>query len=272
MMPPAIPRSVRLQCSLAAAIANPTSFVAADLQGLSPWSPERLQPFRDGPKGDVFAQALAIDLGLFDLAAGESLAIGLKTREDVRLALLISMAPISELRNGLRQLAAVAFRKTIGNAVRRADRLMLSEHLGEEALLTATRQAETFWPSLSVFDTLDPALLASPQALAQPADAAAGATPGGGDRWSRPVLSREIEGQPAILRHSWGILHAAVETTDKASGAILRARFGTGLADLLPATGLRGPSGAAKSLPAPQCAAIFNLLQRKVPAWSTSTD
>ncbi|WP_187972897.1 hypothetical protein [Aquibium microcysteis] len=265
MMPPGIPRSVRLQCSLAAAITNPASLVASDLQGLSPWDPDRLKPFRDGPNGDLVARALAADLGLHDLAAGDSLAVGLRTKEDVRLALQIAIAPASELRAGVRQLAAATFRKTIGNAVRKADRMMLSEHVGEEALLTATRQAETFWPSLSVYDTLDPGLLAAPQEPAQAHGEAAAA-------WSRPRLSREIALLPAILRQAWGILHACVDATDKTSGAMLRARFGAGLADLLPAGGLRGPAAAARSIPAPQCAVIFNLLQRKVPAWSTSID
>ena len=269
MMAPAIPRSVRLQCSLAAAIANPRSLVADDLQGLSPLSPDRLRPFREEP---LFAHALAMDLGLYELVAGESLTVGLRTKEEVRLALQISIAPMAELRTGVRQLAAAAFRKTIGNAVRKSDRLMLSEHLGDEALLTATRQAETFWPSLSVFDSLDPALLARPPEPAQPGGDAAPGAPTGASPWSRPVLSREIGTLPAILRQSWGILHACVDATDKTSGAILRARFGAGLGDLLPAAGLLGTSAAARSIPASQCAAILNLLQRKVPAWSMSTD
>ena len=269
MMAPAIPRSLRLQCSLAAAISNPASLVAPDLQGLSPWGPDRLEPFRGGPHGRFLATALATDLGLSQLVAGESLGVGLRTREDVRLALQISIAPFAELRAGVRQLAAATFRKTIGNAVRKADRLMLSEFIGEEALLTATRQAETFWPSLSVFDTLDPGLLARPPEPSQPdGEAAAGDL----RPWSRPVLSREIAALPAILRQTWGILHACVDATDKTSGAILRARFGAGIADLLPAAGLLGPSVAARPVPAPQCAAAFNLLQRKVPAWSTSID
>lgn len=273
MTPPGVPKSVRLQCSLAAAIADPASLVAPDLQGLPPWGPDRLGPFRDGPQGRFLASALATDLGLHDLSGGDTLAVGLRTREDVRLALQISIAPAADLRTGVRQLAAATFRKTIGNAVRKADRLMLSEFIGEEALLTATRQAETFWPSLSVFDTLDPALLDRPAEPAQPdgepsaRDARAGSTP-----WSRPVLSGEIAALPAILRQTWGILHACVDATDKTSGAMLRARFGAGLADLLPAGGLRGPAAAARSIPAPQCAVIFNLLQRKVPAWSTSID
>jgi hypothetical protein len=267
MMPPGIPRSVRLQCSLAAAITNPGSLVAPDLQGLSPWGPDRLAPFRDGAHGQALSRALAADLGLDALVAGEALTVGLRTKEDVRLALQISIAPASELRAGVRQLAAATFRKSIGNAVRKADRMMLSEHVGEEALLTATRQAETFWPSLSVFDTLDPGLLARPQEPAQ-SDAEAD----GGAPWSRPVLSREIALLPAILRQAWGILHACLDATDGTSGAMLRARFGAGLAELLPTGGLRGPAAAARSIPAPLCAVIFNLLQRKVPAWSTSID
>lgn len=273
MMPPGIPRSVRLQCSLAAAITNPASLVAPDLQGLAPWGPDRIAPFRDGPHGQALARALMADLGLDDLVAGEALTVGLRTREDVRLALQIAIAPASELRTGVRQLAAATFRKTIGNAVRKADRQMLAEHVGEEALLTATRQAETFWPSLSVFDTLEPGLLARPAEPPQPdAEPAAGDARAGAAAWSRPILSREIALLPAILRQTWGILHACLEATDRTSGAMLRARFGAGLAELLPAGGLRGPAAAARTVPAPLCAAVFNLLQRKVPAWSTSID
>lgn len=267
----ALPRSIRLQCSLAAAITDPSSLIARDLLGVAPWGPVRLDTLCRGPHGHFIAHSLAIDLGLNDLVAAESLAVGLRTREDVRLALQISIAPAAEIRDGARQLAAAAFRKTIGGAVRKADRLMLSEYLGEDALLTATRQAETFWPSLSVFDTRDPALLGRPQDATEGDDASR--QPEAVDAaWSRPRLAREIAGLPLLLRQSWGILHACVDATDKTSGAILRARFGAAITDLLPEGAALGRPVAERPLPPSQCAVIFNLLQRKVPAWSTSID
>jgi hypothetical protein len=123
-----------------------------------------------------------------------------------------------------------------------------------------------------VFDSLDPALLARPPEPSQREDDGARDPQARDARWSRPAISREIARLPAILRHSWGILHACVDATDKTSGAILRARFGTGIADLLPVAGLLGTTVGGRSMPALQCTAIFNLLQRKVPAWSTSID
>lgn len=269
MMPQTIPISLRLQCSLAAAITDPSSLVAPDLLGIAPWSPRRVEALRKGPQGRRFEHALAVDLGLVDLASGETLAMGLRTREDVRLALRMSIAPTAEIRTGVRQLAATVFRKTIGRAVRRADRQLLSEFLGEDALLTAARQAETFWPSLAVFDALDTALLARPDEPVR--DKEATAEGGREPAWTRPTLAREIETLPALLRHAWGILHACVDGIDKTSGVLLRARFGSALAGLVPAAGPKG-SSAEELLSASQRTVIFNLLQRKVPAWSTSID
>ncbi len=243
-----VSQSIRLIARLASVMARPADSWPSDMTGLASLPPAAAAELYRGQRGAVFQKALAIDLGLADIEIGDSFMVELRTAPDVAQAVRIACAPVPEIMIALRHLAACIYCKAVNGAVRKADREAMLAMLGADGLTTAQRQAEVFWPSLARLATVE-ARLAATLVEPQPSE----------EPWTRPATSTVILGHPLALQHAYAVLLAHVTRTSATIGRILRARLGA----------VPGAFGTPALSPV-QDRDIRDLLERKVPTWSTT--
>lgn len=243
-----VSQSIRLMARLAEVMSRPADYWPQEMTGLASLPPNALADLYRGNRGALFQKALAMDLKLADIEIGDKFMVELKTVSDVAQAVRIACAPIPEIMVALRHLAACIYCKAVKSAVRKSDRDAMLDMLGADGLLSAQRQAEVFWPSLAGLAVVETGLAAIP---AEP--------PPSDGPWNRPATSTSIAGKPPALHHAYSILLAHVTAVSATVGRILRARLGA-------VPGQFGP----QTLSPQQDREIRDLLERKVPAWSTT--
>lgn len=243
-----VSQSIRLMARLAEVMSRPADYWPEDMTGLASLSPAATADLYRGGRGALFQKSLAMDLKLADIEIGDSFMVELKTVPDVAQAVRITCAPIQEIMVALRHLAASVYCKAVNGAVRKSDRDAMLDMLGFDGLLTAQRQAHVFWPTLAQLATIEARLAAS---LGEP--------PPSEGPWQRPATSMIIAGRPLALQHAYAILLAHITAVSATVGRILRARLGA----------VPGAFGSAALSPQ-QNGEIRDLLERKVPTWSTT--
>ena len=243
-----VSQSIRLIARMAEVMSRPADYWPREMTGLASLSPDVAADLYRGGRGALFQKALAMDLKLADIEIGDSFMVELRTVPDVAQAVRIACAPIQEIMLALRHLAASIYCKAVNGAVRKSDRDAMLDMLGADGLLTAQRQAEVFWPSLSGLATVKAGLAAAP------------VEPSASDGpWKRPATSPTIAGKPPAIQHAYAILLAHVSAVSATVGRILRARLGAVPGDF-----------GRQTLSPQQDREIRDLLERKVPTWSTT--
>jgi hypothetical protein len=243
-----VSQSIRLIARLAEVMSRPADHWPPEMTGLTTLPPDAVSGLYRGNRGALFQKMLAIDLKLADIEIDDSFLVELRTIPDVAHAVRIACAPIAEIMVALRHLAACIYCKAVNGAVRKSDRDAMLDMLGADGLLTAQRQAEVFWPSLSGLATIKAGLAIAPN------EAQASEGP-----WQRPSTSTAITERPPALQHAYAALLAHVSALSTTVSRILHARLGA-----VPA------AFGTQTLSPQQDRDIRDLLERKVPAWSTT--
>ncbi|MDO6966475.1 hypothetical protein [Rhizobium alvei] len=243
-----VPQSIRLIARLAEVMARPAEHWPQEMTGLATMPPDTVSGLYRGSRSALFQKALAIDLKLADIKIDDSFMVDLRTVPDMAHAVRIACAPIAEIMVALRHLAACIYCKAVNGAVRKSDREAMLDMLGVDGLLTAQRQADVFWPSLSGLAAVTTGLATTP---AEP--------PTSDGPWHRPSTSKAITARPPALQHAYAVLLGHVNALSETVSRILQARLGT-----VPAS--YGP----QTLSPQQDRDIRDLLERKVPTWSTT--
>lgn len=242
--------SIRLLAGLAEVMSLPARSWPADRTGIAPLSPRDLAAAYGGPMARIFNHALAQDLGLAALPFPDSVVVALKTDPALPAALRIAAAPFGELLPALRHLSAAIHARSVNSAVRKADRLAILDMLGEDAEMTAQRQADVFFPSLRT--------LAIDEPVQTPSAAGEAAMQDDETAWSRPAVAGDILSLPPALRRAFDVLCLYVASIHPTLADLMAARFGTA----------HRPAGEALTLSPVHAIEIRDLLERKVPAWS----
>ena len=213
----AIPQSALVVGRLARLFLDCTSGVAPARCGVGPFAPDRVAAMAPaarsalaGPMSDACGLS-AVELTCAHLAR-------IQTEQDATHAGIIATMPADGVVQLARALAAIVYADLARRLVRKSDRELFHDVIGEPAAVVAIRRT----PFHAALGALAPTAtsIADLQRPDPPTTA-----PGGTD-WELPTTSAVIAGEPPILRHCLAIIAAWVAAVEAELSAILRARFG----------------------------------------------